>query len=167
MIKKWLLILLIVSIAIFIVSVVIDASNNPKVEGPVNNVIEQVMTGEKPSPADHIKEDQIHVYDDRIVIEIKNARWAGFEDTNSMDPILDKDSNAIQVVPEKPEDIQIGDIISYQSEMFNAVIIHRVVDIGQDEQGIYYITKGDNNNEVDPEKVRFEMVRRILVAIIY
>ncbi|MFH1210204.1 MAG: signal peptidase I [archaeon] len=167
MIKKGILILLIISVAIFTVSLVIDASNSPKVEGPVNNVIQQVMTGEKPSPADHIKEDQIHVYDDKIVIEIKNARWAGFEDTNSMDPILDKDSNAIQVIPEKPEDIQVGDIISYQSEMFNTVIIHRVVEINEDEQGIYYVTRGDNNSANDPEKIRFEMVRRILVAIIY
>jgi hypothetical protein len=167
MIKKGILILLIISIAIFVVSLVIDASNSPKVEGPVNNVIEQVMTGEKPSPADHIKEDQIHVYDDKIVIEIKNARWAGFQDTNSMDPVLDKDSNAIQIIPQKPEDIQVGDIISYQSEMFNTVIIHRVVEIKQDEQGIYYVTRGDNNSANDPEKIRFEMVRRILVAIIY
>ena len=167
MIKKGILILLIISIAIFIVSLVIDASSNPKIEGPVNSAINTILTGERPSPADHIKEDQIHVYEDRVVIEIKNARWAGFVDTGSMDPFLDKESNAIQIIPEKPEDVQIGDIISYQSEMFNTVIIHRVIDIKTDEEGLYYVTKGDNNNEPDPEKIRFEMVRRLLVAIIY
>ncbi|MBU2634297.1 MAG: signal peptidase I [Nanoarchaeota archaeon] len=167
MIKKSILILLVISIVIFIVSLVIDTSNNPKVEGPINMALDTLLTGERPSPADHIKEDQIHVYDDRVVIEIENARWAGFVDTNSMDPFLDEDSNAIQIIPQSPDQIEIGDIISYESEMFNTVIIHRVIDIKEDEEGLYYLTKGDNNDEFDPEKVRFNMVRRLLVAIIY
>jgi hypothetical protein len=46
-------------------------------------------------------------------------------------------------------------------------IVHRVIEIGNDEDGWYAITKGDNNPTPDPWKIRFEWVRRITVAVIY
>ena len=50
---------------------------------------------EKVSPSDWIKNDQIHVYDDRVVVDLKGASWAEFTDTNSMDPVIDKGANSI------------------------------------------------------------------------
>ncbi|RMF06772.1 hypothetical protein D6764_01485 [Candidatus Woesearchaeota archaeon] len=120
---------------------------------------------ERPSPADRIKEDQIKVYNDRIVIELEGARWAKFTDTNSMDPVIDKEANAIQVVPEDPDTIQEGDIISYEYD--GRTIIHRVIRTGYDDNGWYAITKGDNIKEPDPEKVRFSQVKKIVVGILY
>ena len=116
------------------------------------------------SPYDHIKQDQIHVYDNRVVLDIK-AEWAMIEDTNSMDPLFDKEANVLQVVPKSEEDIHLGDIISYQTD--KGVIIHRVVGIDKDEKGTYFTVKGDNNKDPDPEKVRFDMVRRVLIGILY
>lgn len=121
---------------------------------------------ERPSPHDWVKEDQITVANDNISIDILNPQWAVFTNTNSMDPIIDETSHAIQVIPQKEEDIHIGDIISFSSDEADGIVIHRVIDIGNDGQW-YALTKGDNNTMVDPEKIRFNKIERVLVAIIY
>jgi len=122
---------------------------------------------EQPSPKARISQDQIKVYGDKVVIELKDAEWASFADTNSMDPVLDAGDYAIQIIPKTSSEIQTGDIISYKSNLVDATIIHRVVEVGQDKDGWYAITKGDNSNNKDPEKVRFSQVKRVVVAVIY
>ncbi len=127
--------------------------------------LEFYIPPERPSPKPRIKESQIKVLPDKVVINIKNAKWASFADTNSMDPVFDNGHYGIQITPESPDDIQIGDIISYTSEYGS--IIHRVIEIGHDEKGWFAIVKGDNNDIPDPWKVRFEQVKRVLVALTY
>jgi len=122
---------------------------------------------EKDSPGDWIKEDQIKVYNDRIIIDLKDAEWASFMDTNSMDPVLDETANAIQIIPKSADDIHVGDIISYKSDYADGTIIHRIIKISSDEEGWYCIVKGDNNQSPDPGKIRFKQIKRVLVAIIY
>ncbi|MBI2665199.1 hypothetical protein HYX12_01090 [Candidatus Woesearchaeota archaeon] len=78
---------------------------------------------------------------------------------------LDKDTNAIEVLPKDPDSVKIGDIISYNSPY--GVIIHRVVEKGMDEHGQYFVVKGDNNTLSDPVKVRFNDLKGVVVAVIY
>lgn len=126
---------------------------------------------EKASPSDWIKEDQIHVYFDKVEIDCRNCQWANFADTNSMDPVLDYGHNAIEIIPQVTSDIQVGDIVSYEldKEKYNieGTIIHRVIEIGYDEEGWYAIFKGDNNNSPDPLRVRWDQIKRKVIAIIY
>lgn len=122
---------------------------------------------ERASPYDRILEKDILVMNDKVIINVKDAEWATFTDTNSMDPVLDAGANAIQIIPHTESDIHVGDIISYYEGSTGNVIIHRVIEIGSDEQGIYYIVKGDNNPDPDPAKVRFSQIRRVVIAIIY
>lgn len=122
---------------------------------------------ERDSPNDWIKEEQIKVYSDKIVISLENAEWARFTDTNSMDPVIDSESNAIEIVPKNYSYLSEGDIISYSVEEVNGTVIHRIVETGFDEFGWYALTKGDNLDNVDPFKVRFEDVKRVVVAVIY
>lgn len=117
------------------------------------------------SPSDWIQESQIKVYHDKVVLDINKATWAKFTNTNSMDPFLDEKSHAIEIMPENPEDVNVGDIISYQTKQ--GTIIHRVIDTGFDEKGFFYIVKGDNNKDVDLYKVRFENIKGVVVAVIY
>ena len=63
------------------------------------------------SPQNHITEDRIKVYNDRILLDLQDASWATFADTKSMEPILNKDSNGIEIKPESSEQIKVGDII--------------------------------------------------------
>ncbi|MBN2368641.1 hypothetical protein JXC34_06475 [Candidatus Woesearchaeota archaeon] len=135
-----------------------------------SNIITRVLgldSEEKISPYDRIGEENIHVYHDQVVINIQNAQWARFSDTNSMDPVIDDGANAIEIIPEKPEEIHAGDIVSYQSEYAEGTIIHRVIETGYDEKGWYALMKGDNNPRQDPGKIRFSQIRRLVVAIIY
>ena len=122
---------------------------------------------ERISPPDHIKEENIHVYSDRVVIDIQNPEWATFTPTNSMDPVIDEGANSIQIVPQNESIVGLGDIASYESVYATGTIIHRIVHIGKDELGTYYHIKGDNNILKDPGKVRFNQIRRITVGIIY
>jgi hypothetical protein len=122
---------------------------------------------ERNSPFDRIQEKDIRVYEDHVKILIENPQWSTFTDTNSMDPILDKGANAIQIVPKSENEIHLGDIISYQSPYSEDIIIHRVIKIGYDHLGWYAIAKGDNLEEEDPEKIRFEQIKRVVIAIIY
>jgi hypothetical protein len=84
-----------------------------------------------------------------------------------MDPLFDADANSFEIKPNSPEDIQIGDIISYKSEYATGLTIHRVIETGEDEQGWFSIVKGDNLTEPDPGKIRFNQIHGILVGVIY
>jgi len=117
------------------------------------------------SPGNWIKENQIQVYQNKVILNIDNPSWASFTNTNSMDPFLDEDSHAIEIQPSVPEQIQPGDIISYKTPY--GIIIHRVLETGEDNNGPYFIVKGDNNQLKDPYKVRFNQIKGVLVAIIY
>lgn len=119
---------------------------------------------EEASPSDYIQEDNIKLYKDRVVILIDNPSISSYADTNSMLPVLDAGSNGIKFVPKSEKEIKVGDIISFKSE--NKIIVHRVVNIGSDELGTYFITKGDNNKYAD-EKIRFSDIVSKTIAIIY
>jgi hypothetical protein len=119
------------------------------------------------SPFNHIEEDQIHIYSDRVVIDLEDAMWARFTNTNSMDPIFDSEANTIEIKPEKKSDVHVGDVISYRPGNSDSLIVHRVVQISVDGDGWYAIVKGDNIANPDPDKVRFEQINGVLVAIIY
>lgn len=133
----------------------------------INSFQNGPISKEIASPSDWIKENQIEVYSDRIIIDLKDAEWASFTNTNSMDPVIDEHANAIQIIPKSEADINVGDIISYESEYAEGTIIHRVIYKGKDELGTYFVMKGDNNPASDPGKVRFSQIRRVTVAIIY
>ena len=126
-----------------------------------------IISKDRDSPVDRIKESQIHVYDDVVVIEIDNPEWSTFTDTNSMDPVIDKGANAIHIVPSSENELSVGDIVAYESEYSDGTIVHRIIEISEDEDGKYFIMKGDNNPEPDPGRVRFSQIKRVLVAIIY
>ncbi|MEE9525935.1 MAG: signal peptidase I [Candidatus Woesearchaeota archaeon] len=119
------------------------------------------------SPGDWIKENQVRIMDNEVTIVISNATWAKFTNTNSMDPVIDEKAHAIKLIPEKTSQLSEGDIISYRSTKVNAVVIHRIIDIGVDDEGVFFVTKGDNNKDTDPEKVRFHQITGVVVGILY
>ncbi|MFC1801620.1 hypothetical protein ACFLZB_04105 [Nanoarchaeota archaeon] len=137
------------------------ASLNVNVERPGS----MFTSEERMSPQDRISSDQIHVFGDRVVIDVEDPSWASFADTNSMDPFIDAGANSIEIRPSSPDEIEIGDVVSYFSG--NDIIVHRVVMIGSDDEGVFYLMKGDNNNQIDSEKVRFGQINGVLVAVIY
>lgn len=117
------------------------------------------------APGDHVREDQIKVYSDKVVLDMQDTIYARFEGTGSMKPFLDKGSHALQYKPTSTTDIAIGDIITYTKD--STTIVHRVAATGTDEKGSFYLVKGDNNDNLDPIKLRFNDINSVVYAIIY
>ena len=122
-------------------------------------------SNEVDSPGNWLNESKIKIKEDYVILMIEDATWSKFTNTNSMDPVIDESSHAIKIRPKNYEDVSIGDIISYKSS--EGVIIHRVISKGEDSEGDYFITKGDNNHVVDSKKVRFDSITGVVVGIIY
>jgi len=116
------------------------------------------------APSDFVSENQIEIYDDRVVIYVDYASLSRYAPTGSMIPILDENSNGIRVPVNSAEEINIGDIISFYDG--NDLIVHRVIEKGTDEKGVYFVTKGDNN-PVDDGKIRIEDIKHKTVGVIW
>ncbi|MDP2922375.1 MAG: hypothetical protein Q8O30_01465 [Candidatus Omnitrophota bacterium] len=138
----------------------------------LNSVIETIsIHQEKPllgdkeisSPYNRIKEDDLQLSPDKLVINLPGIALASYTDTNSMDPLLDERTTGIEIIPKTEEEIHVGDIVAYESG--NDLIPHRVIQTGKDEQGWYAIVKGDNSENL--EKIRFEQIRYVLIGVFY
>jgi len=135
-----------------------------EIEQPLRIGSLSLIDGELEAPGNWISEEDIHIYENAIVIDIEDASLSRYAPTGSMKPLLDKDSNGIRVVPENPDQVVVGDIITFEDQ--GDLIVHRVIEKGTDQEGTYFITKGDNNNITDG-KVRFENIRYVTIAIIW
>lgn len=122
------------------------------------------LVSAKSQPSDWIGEKDIVVLPDKVIINLKNAFLSKYADTGSMLPTLGENANGIKIKPESAEQINVGDIITYQQK--DMLIVHRVVAKGEDEKGVYFITRGDNNQESDG-KVYFQDIKYVTVALIY
>jgi len=123
-------------------------------------------TLERDSPNDWISQDQIRMSAEQITLAIPNAILTTYANTNSMDPVLDDGAHGIEI-PAVEEKLRVGDIISYKSEEFDSIIVHRIISIEEDDQGTYYIMQGDNNFTRDPQRVRFDEIVGVVVGLIY
>lgn len=75
--------------------------------------------------------------------------------TQSMEPGLPP-GTLVVVTPTAPADVRIGEVLTYQIESGRPdVVSHRVVSKASNSDGtVSFITKGDNNDAVDPDPVR-------------
>ena len=122
---------------------------------------------EKISPYNYIKHDDILVYADKVELKVTAPSITAIAKTHSMDPLIDNETHVIQITPKSADDVHVGDIVSYRSNYADGIIIHRVIGVGEDEQGWYAEIKGDNNFLRDPGFVRFSQIEKIGVIIVY
>jgi hypothetical protein len=115
---------------------------------------------------DRISENQISVFPYRLVIE-GDYYISEYVNSDSMLPTLDYGSNGIQITVNDKTELYIGDIISYIPVGQNVTIVHRIIDEGIDEQGKYYITRGDNLITSDPFKIRRPQIKRVIVGVLW
>jgi len=138
----------------------------------LNSVIQTIsIHQEKPylgdeeiiSPYNRVKENDLQLFPEKLIINFPGLSLASYTNTNSMDPLLDEGATGIEITPKTEEDIHIGDVVAYQSG--NDLIPHRVVQTGEDGQGVYYIVKGDNSENL--EKIRFGQIKYVLIGVLY
>ena len=77
--------------------------------------------------------------------------------SDSMYPVIES-GDLIICQTADPEDIRVNDVISFfdPEGSGTAVITHRVIEILENEQGLSFKTKGDNNNTEDKRPVPAE-----------
>lgn len=120
-----------------------------------------------PSPRDIIPDGDIIFRKSTGTVEIKNVDliWlTDVQDTNSLDPVIDKGHTAILTERFIVDDLRVGDVCVYEIPQ---KIIHRIKSINHDEQGRYFTFKGDNNHYDDPYRVRDFHITHLLLGIIY
>ncbi|MGW9345992.1 signal peptidase I [Streptomyces albidoflavus] len=82
--------------------------------------------------------------------------------TQSMEPGLPP-GTLVVIRPTPVDDIRVGDVITYQiSSGQAAVVSHRVLSKTYADGELTFITKGDNNDTVDPEPVKPVQIRGTL-----
>ena len=86
--------------------------------------------------------------------------------TGSMRPAISDDSLLLTIKPEQ-NNLNIGDIIIFNSILINYSIGHRIINIKQEGNQTLYITKGDNNDIEDEEKVKFENIKYKVIGVLY
>ena len=117
-----------------------------------------------PAPKDRISQEEDIIFKKSYVkINYDNIEHGTVLDTNSMIPTLDAGHTLLYIEPIK-NDIQVGDIIAWQTETSSS--LHRLIEIGEDKKGTFYITQGDANLQKDT-KIRFENIKLVVVGIIY
>src|SRR5699024_8739712 len=77
--------------------------------------------------------------------------------SNSMDPAFET-GDLIFVKKTDASAIEVGDVITFQAKG-EPLITHRVEEIIDDQNGISFITKGDNNNVADDMPVTADMLQ--------
>jgi len=127
--------------------------------------INDFLPKERNSPQDFLDDSRIVVFNNRVMFFIDEPILMKFTDTNSMDPVFDVEANGILIKPENTEGVKVGDIVSYN--VGDKKVIHRVIKIDNDERGWYAILRGDNEELYNLNKIRFEDVHGVMVAIIY
>lgn len=79
--------------------------------------------------------------------------------SGSMEPTIDTEQFIFGKVTDG-SDIQVGDIVGYKriDELtgVKAIIVHRVIEIYEENGTIYYVFKGDNNETQDEKPVKQE-----------
>jgi signal peptidase len=79
----------------------------------------------------------------------------------SMTPNINVYDVVVNVKVNKPSDIKVGDVITFTSTSSISrgfTVTHRVVEVIEDENGVSYKTKGDNNLSADSSPATYDNV---------
>ncbi len=116
------------------------------------------VSTEQLSPGNYLNENQFYATKTNLLINQPNIQLTRYTNTNSMDPVLDENSNGIEL-PYTGQTLHPGDIISYEKN--KTLYIHRIINITNDD----YTVKGDNTTTT--ETIQKEQLRGILIGILY
>ena len=144
----------------------------------IGKIFSSKVTVERVSPGDWIPQEVVRGWVKGLGWEFLGLVYAPevwvpmIPDTNSMDGTFDLGNNNILISGETESDqqklidrLQVGDIAVYRNARQYSV--HRIIEIGNDTGGKYFIFKGDNNHSPDIDRVREEEIKWISVGVIY
>lgn len=150
--------------SIFAIGFIASLALNSYLSNTLENPFGYSSSSEIKAPSDFIRESQISISKDKIVINVEDASLSAYAPTGSMVPLFDEGANGIRIVPKSEDEINVGDIITFSRD--SMLVVHRVVQKGTDNEGTYFITQGDSNSFAD-EKMRFSDIKYITIGILY
>ncbi len=133
-------------------------------EVPLTGLGVSGFVGDVGAPSDWVSEEDIIVLDDRVILKIDGVTLSSYANSGSMVPVLDEGANGIRIVPKSEDDVEVGDIVSFR--IGGILVVHRVVEKGEDEDGFYFVVKGDSNLVGDGQ-IRFEDIEYKTIGILY
>jgi signal peptidase I len=107
--------------------------------------------------------EAIKVFSNEVKIEYPGLQYARVK-SDSMAPLLTRNSVVFEKVPLSQDEIALGDIISFYEPSINSIVLHMAVGIVQKDGKTYYQTKGIANEEIDEWLVPYENVKGIMVG---
>ena len=112
-----------------------------------------------------ISPNTFNLTEDSLTINFNNITFFNITGGSSMLPAIHNNSTQLYIILGNNL-LYIGDIVrfKYKEDIF---MHHRIIDIRNDEEGIYYITRGDNNPLNDVIKIRKENITHKLIGILY
>lgn len=115
---------------------------------------------------DRIQRSDIVATKEKVVI-LGDYSLAEYKNTDSMLPLLDYGSTGIQLKVFENTELYVGDVVSYRIGEKEELVVHRITGGGVDDEGVYYVLKGDNVGRPDTEKVRKEQIEKVLVGVLW
>lgn len=88
-------------------------------------------------------------------------------DTKSMEPYITSSYTIITTTQFNSQTLQKGDIISYRADWSVLDVLHRIIEVKTDSNGICYRTQGDHNQVEDPGCVKPSQVDQLVLGIIF
>ena len=73
-------------------------------EMPFSENFGLINSNSNQAPSNFINENQIEIYDNKVILNIQGAMISRYADTGSMEPTLDENSNGIKIIPSSEED---------------------------------------------------------------
>ena len=80
--------------------------------------------------------------------------------TDSMNPQILKGDAVVVKKVKKPEELKPGIVVTYFKD--EKEIVHRLIEVSEEEGKVCYITKGDANPTADPGCITFEDIKGIV-----
>ena len=102
---------------------------------------------------------------------LEGMEWNVSSSTGSMRPLIGPGTSVYTIPYEEAKKLRPvarGDIITFKKaeDIDGRGVIHRIIKIGVDKEGKYFITKGDNNMSSD-DKIREWQITGVLVGVWY
>jgi len=78
------------------------------------------------------------------------------------DIVLIKSINFLGIKEFNPNELTVGDIISYNSKLQDYVIIGRIINVRDNEGSKYYIVKGDNDDGEGESVYPYQIISKVM-----
>ena len=104
---------------------------------------------------------------DGLFIKQDKLNLSSVTDTKSMNPTITADHTAIFTTDFIASNLPVGTIIAYRSPSFQIPIMHRIIKLDSDSQGLCYSIQGDNNPSPDPECVKPSQIIGVVIGTVF